>query len=107
MEALLDATKEGTGELVAITNKFNELLYDEIIPRLFRLLFELDEYEVDLIKMPSNGYYEVSATKGKLSGCTTRRSRTTIAPRASTSTPTALTPAPRIGCSGICCASSG
>tara|TARA_B100000965_G_scaffold406794_1_gene448724 strand:+ start:3830 stop:6508 length:2679 start_codon:yes stop_codon:yes gene_type:complete len=72
IEALLDATKEGTGKLVAIANEFNELLYDEIIPRLFRLLFELDEYEkreeyeVDLIKMPPNGYYEVSAEKDKI-----------------------------------------
>ncbi|HGJ9031528.1 TPA: TnsA endonuclease N-terminal domain-containing protein [Pseudomonas aeruginosa] len=72
IEELLDATSEGTDELVAITNEFNELLYDEIIPRLFRLLFDLDEYEkkdeyeVDLIKMPSNGYYEVSAAKDKI-----------------------------------------
>jgi hypothetical protein len=72
IEELLDATGEGTDELVAITNEFNELLYDEIIPRLFRLLFDLDEYEkkdeyeVDLIKMPANGYYEVSAAKDKI-----------------------------------------
>ncbi|MDH0733267.1 DEAD/DEAH box helicase family protein [Pseudomonas sichuanensis] len=72
IEELLDATSEGTDELVAITNEFNELLYDEIIPRLFRLLFDLDEYEkkdeyeVDLIKMPANGYYEVSAAKDKI-----------------------------------------
>ncbi|PLC48032.1 type III restriction endonuclease [Pollutimonas subterranea] len=72
VEELLDATKEGTDELVAITNEFNELLYDEIIPRLFRLLFDLDEYEkkdeyeVDLIKLPANGYYEVSAAKDKI-----------------------------------------
>ena len=72
IEELLDATSEGTKELVAITNEFNELLYDEIIPRLFRLLFDLDEYEkkdeyeVDLIKAPSNGYYEVSAAKDKI-----------------------------------------
>ncbi|MBH3455471.1 DEAD/DEAH box helicase family protein [Pseudomonas monteilii] len=72
IEELLDATSEGTEELVAITNEFNELLYDEIIPRLFRLLFDLDEYEkkdeyeVDLIKMPANGYYEVSASKDKV-----------------------------------------
>ena len=72
IEELLDATKEGTDELVAISNEFNELLYDEIIPRLFRLLFDLDEYEkkdeyeVDLIKMPANGYYEVSAAKDKI-----------------------------------------
>ncbi len=72
IEGLLDSTKEGTDELVAIANEFNELLYDEIIPRLFRLLFDLDEYEkkdeyeVDLIKMPPNGYYEVSAAKDKI-----------------------------------------
>lgn len=72
IEELLDATKEGIGGLMAITNEFNELLYDEIIPRLFRLLFDLDEYEkkdeyeVDLIKMPPNGYYEVSAAKDKI-----------------------------------------
>ncbi|WP_338509522.1 TnsA endonuclease N-terminal domain-containing protein [Pseudomonas trivialis] len=72
IEDLLDATSEGTEELVAITNEFNELLYDEIIPRLFRLLFDLDEYEkkdeyeVDLIKIPANGYYEVSASKDKI-----------------------------------------
>jgi len=75
IEELLDATKEGTAELVAMTNEFNELLYDEIIPRLFRQLYDLDEsqqpeepeqHEVDLIKLPPNGYYEVSAAKDKI-----------------------------------------
>lgn len=72
IEELLDATKEGTEELVAVTNEFNELLYDEIIPRLFRLLFELEEsqqieeHEVELIKLPPNGYYEVTAAKDKI-----------------------------------------
>lgn len=72
IEELLAATKEGSDELVAITNEFNELLYDEIIPRLFRQLFDLDEsqqteeHEVDLIKLPPNGYYEVSAAKDKI-----------------------------------------
>lgn len=72
IEELLDATREGTDELVTITNEFNELLYDEIIPRLFRQLYDLDEsqqteeHEVDLIKMPPNGYYEVSAAKDKI-----------------------------------------
>ncbi|MFJ4111354.1 TnsA endonuclease N-terminal domain-containing protein [Pseudomonas sp. NPDC089758] len=72
IEELLETTKEGISELVAITNEFNELLYDEIIPRLFRLLFDLDEYEkkddyeVDLIKIPANGYYEMSASKDKI-----------------------------------------
>jgi hypothetical protein len=72
IEGLLDSTKEGTDELVAMTNEFNELLYDEIIPRLFRQLYDLDEsqqteeHEVELIKMPPNGYYEVTAAKDKI-----------------------------------------
>ena len=71
IEDLLDSTKEGTDELVAMTNEFNELLYDEIIPRLFRKLYdldesqEIDEHEVELVKKPPNGYYEVTATKEK------------------------------------------
>ncbi|WP_205943795.1 hypothetical protein, partial [Pseudomonas viridiflava] len=72
IEELLDSTQEGTDELVASTNEFNELLYDEIIPRLFRQLYDLDEsqqteeHEVDLIKVPTSGYYEVSAAKDKV-----------------------------------------
>ena len=72
VEELLDATLEGTVELVTMTNDFNELLYDEIIPRLFRQLYDLDEsqqteeHEVDLIKLPPNGYYEVTAAKDKI-----------------------------------------
>ena len=72
IEDLLDSTREGTDELVAVVNEFNELLYDEIIPRLFRLLFDLDdaqqveEHEVELIKAPSGGYYEVTAAQDKI-----------------------------------------
>jgi len=72
IEDLLDSTKEGTGELISIVNEFNEVLYDEIIPRLFRLLFDLDEtqrteeHEVELINLPPNGYYEVTAAKDKI-----------------------------------------
>jgi hypothetical protein len=72
VEHILASTKEGIGELVAAANEFNELLYDKIIPRLFRLLYDLDEtqqteeHEVDLIKMPSSGYYEVTAAKDKI-----------------------------------------
>jgi hypothetical protein len=67
IENLLDTTHEGTDELVAIANEYNELLYDEIIPRLFNLLYELDgeeqieNYEVELVKIPQKGYYEMSA----------------------------------------------
>lgn len=73
IEALLDSTKEGLDELVAIANEFNELLYDEIIPRLFRLLFDLEEseeteeHEVELAKLPPDGEcYEMMASKDKI-----------------------------------------
>lgn len=72
IEDLLDTTKEGTEELVEIVNEFNEILYDEIIPRLSKLLFDLDEtqkteeHEVELIKVPPSGYYEVTAAKDKI-----------------------------------------
>ena len=72
IEELLEATKEGNAKIVEIVNDFNELLYDEVIPRLFAKVFELDEtskseeHEVELIKVPSSGYYEVTASKDKI-----------------------------------------
>jgi hypothetical protein len=72
VESLFDATKEGPAKLVELVNDFNELLYDEVIPRLFRMLFDLDEtktteeHEVELVKLPPSGYYEVTATKDKI-----------------------------------------
>ncbi|MCK6511917.1 DEAD/DEAH box helicase family protein [Myxococcota bacterium] len=72
IEDLLDKTKEGTEELVAMVNEYNELLYDEVIPRLFHQLYDLieeqqkEEHEVDLVKSPPNGYYEVTAARDKI-----------------------------------------
>ncbi len=72
LESLLDVTKEGPAKLVEMVNEFNELLYDEVIPRLFRMLFDLDEtktteeHEVELVKLPPSGYYEVTAAKDKI-----------------------------------------
>jgi type III restriction enzyme len=45
------------------------LLYAEIMARLFRMLFELDqtsqtgEHELELVKVSPNGYFEVTAAK--------------------------------------------
>lgn len=72
IESILDSTKEGTDDLVVAVNQFNELLYDEVIPRLFNELYDLDpkeeteEHEVELIKLPPNGYYEMTAAKDKI-----------------------------------------
>jgi len=72
IEDLLDSTKEGTEALVAMVNEFNELLYDQVIPRLFGMLYELEgseeaeHHEVELIKVPLSGYYEVTAAEDKV-----------------------------------------
>lgn len=69
IEDLLDRAAEGVGGILARVNEFNELLYDHVIPRLFRELYEIrgfedrEEYEVDLVKVPPEGYYELSADK--------------------------------------------
>jgi len=66
IEELLARSSEGIATLLARINEFNELLYDWVIPRLFDLLYKIehfersDDYEVDLVKVPDTGYYEVS-----------------------------------------------
>lgn len=72
IEELLDSTTEGTNKILDAVNLFNELLYDKVIPELFANLYEIEqdeeteEHEVELIKMPQHGYYEMSAPKDKI-----------------------------------------
>jgi hypothetical protein len=72
IEGILESTQEGTNKLVIAVNEYNELLYDWIIPKLFNALFEitpeqkLEDYEVDLVKIPPEGYFRVSADKDKI-----------------------------------------
>lgn len=72
IQDILASTEEGTAKILEYVNNYNELLYDWIIPRLFHALYEItpeeksEEYEVELIKVPDQGYYEVSADKDKI-----------------------------------------
>lgn len=67
IEKVLEHTEEGIDGILEAVNGFNELLYDWVIPRLFRALYEIDEFEhpeeqvVELVRRPEKGYYEVSA----------------------------------------------
>ncbi|MCB8939245.1 MAG: DEAD/DEAH box helicase family protein [Ardenticatenaceae bacterium] len=67
IEEILASTAEGMERIVEAVNEFNELLYDLVIPRLFAELYEVQEYtrdedfEVELIKQPKDGFYTVSA----------------------------------------------
>lgn len=67
IEKIMLNTKPSINELVELTSKYNELLYDHIIPTLFNVLYELkpfenkEEYEIQLVKEPKEGFYQVTA----------------------------------------------
>jgi hypothetical protein len=69
---LLESTKEGIDGILDAINAFNEILYDYVIPRLFAGLYDLtpeekvEEYPVELVKIPADGYYKVTADKTKI-----------------------------------------
>lgn len=58
IDKILKNSVEGTEEILKFVNNFNEILYDEIIPKIFNHLFEIDkktetiEEEIELIKDP-------------------------------------------------------
>ncbi len=72
IECILELTKEKTVGILNAINEFNELLYDVVIPNLFKLLYDTDEtiqteeYEVELVKLPPNGYYTFTAQADKI-----------------------------------------
>lgn len=67
IEELLDNSVQGLKEIVQKVNEFNEILYDWIIPHLFKELWTIKEFEhsedviVNLVEDPKEGYYRVKA----------------------------------------------
>ena len=67
IQSVLVNSKQGVDRLLKAINEHNELLDDWIIPRLFQAFYEItpdqetEEYEIDLVKVPEKGYYEMSA----------------------------------------------
>ncbi|WP_102261162.1 TnsA endonuclease N-terminal domain-containing protein [Mesobacillus jeotgali] len=67
IDKILKNTQEGMGGILNAVNEYNELLYDWVIPQLFKELFELEAYErkveekIELVKEPKEGYYSVTA----------------------------------------------
>lgn len=72
IERILGSTREGLDAIVSAVNEFNEVLYDVLIPRLFSMMYDLDfkeeteEREVELVKEPPAGFYEITADVSKL-----------------------------------------
>ncbi len=72
VEDIIASTQEGMAGILTAVNEFNELLYDVIIPRLFGLIYDLEtmedteEHEVELIKVPKDGFYKMTASPDKV-----------------------------------------
>ena len=72
VEGLLASSKQGMAATIEAVNAYNELLHDLVIPRLFAHLYSLnpevteEEYEVELVKIPAEGFYRVTAAKDKI-----------------------------------------
>lgn len=67
---VLVTTVQGIDNILTAVNEFNELLYDWIIPKLFKEFYDietfekLDEIEIELVKEPTEGVcYRVNAKK--------------------------------------------
>ncbi len=65
---VLNTTVQGIDNILVSVNEFNELLYDWIIPKLFKEFYEietfekLDEIEIELVKEPKDGdCYRINA----------------------------------------------
>lgn len=67
IEHLLANSVDGMEAIVERVNEFNEILYDHVIPNLFKALYDIKEFraddpqEIELVKVPERGYYTVTA----------------------------------------------
>ena len=66
VKKILEYSEEGIDGVLEMVNKYNKTLYDYIIPKFFNSLYDIEEYErkeeveLELVKEPEKGYYEVA-----------------------------------------------
>lgn len=66
IEAIMRDAVPAIGKVLDKVNEYNELLYDWVIPRIFRSMYEImesletEEREIKLVNDPPKGFYEIS-----------------------------------------------
>lgn len=75
---ILQTSTESIEKIVERVNQYNDILYDEVIPRLFKEMYDVEEYtkeeevELELVKAPKDkglDYYSVKYKHGLLASC--------------------------------------
>jgi hypothetical protein len=72
IEQILEQSYEGMDQVLKFVNKYNQLLYDLIIPKLFHYFWDIEdkiiteEEEVELAKPPEGGFYNWRVRKDLL-----------------------------------------
>ncbi|MGG3739239.1 DEAD/DEAH box helicase family protein [Aeribacillus pallidus] len=67
IEKILKNAKQSTDEILSYVNKYNEIIYDRIVPYLFKAMYNLkpetitEEVELELVKEPKEGCYYIRA----------------------------------------------
>ncbi|ACJ33551.1 DEAD/DEAH box helicase family protein [Anoxybacillus flavithermus] len=67
IEKILKNAKQSTDEILSYVNKYNEIIYDRIIPYLFNAMYNLnpeiitEKVELELVKEPKEGCYYIRA----------------------------------------------
>ncbi len=71
VERILERAEEEMEKILECVNEYNEILYDHVIPKIFRSIYKITEREekepgkVFLVKEPESGYYEISGDPEK------------------------------------------
>lgn len=67
MDKIINESVDGIDNILKYTNKYNEILYDIVIPKIFEYIYEIkiekieEKIEMQLVKEPKEGYYEFNS----------------------------------------------
>ncbi len=67
IDKIINESVDGMEKILDYINKYNKILYDVVIPKIFAYMYEIkvqkieEEFELPLVKEPKDGYYEFTS----------------------------------------------